>query len=117
RALLGDLVAASIALESARAVAPAYAPAIMAWAEVKIDLGEPAAAAEALRVVVGRERGEARARLLLAEASRAAATRPDDADRMNLEAACVEEGGLSPAIAASCALGSAIQARLAGERG
>jgi hypothetical protein len=127
RAASGDLVGASRALEAAMVDAPGFLPAKIAWAEVRLDLGDAAAAQTVLVPVVARAPEDIRARLLLEEASQAlaagphtvvgAATQPVPTPaNAALESVCAQNGALSPFLVAGCALAWSSQARLAGDR-
>jgi hypothetical protein len=116
RALGGDLVGASRALEAAMVAAPGFGAAKVAWAEVRIDLGDAATAVAALEPLVARAPGDLRARLLLEEAQRAT-TAPSRNDA-ELATACQAgaRGARAGTAPAGCALAAALRARLAGQR-
>ena len=114
RAWSGDLPAGSRALEVARVIAPDVRDARVAWAELRIDLGDPAAALEALEPVVRAEPEDTEAQLLAAETRDALgrSTAPPAA----LATGCARDQGVSPVLRAGCALERATRARLAGDR-
>ena len=113
RARAGDLVGASRALEAAMVIGPAFVPARLAWAEVRLDLGDPGTAAEALRALPN---PDLRARLLLDEVERARGSRAPDAVSAALDTAC-DPPQLTDALeVAACALRDATRARTAGDR-
>jgi tetratricopeptide (TPR) repeat protein len=119
RARAGDLVGASRALEAAMVAGPAFLPARLAWAEVRLDLGDGAAAAEALRALPS---PDLRARLLLDEVERAlgatapATTAAAGSPAASLDAACDQPHFAYALEGAGCALREATRARLAGDR-
>jgi tetratricopeptide (TPR) repeat protein len=113
RARAGDLVGASRALEAAMVIGPAFVPARLAWAEVRLDLGDPGTAAEALRALPN---PDLRARLLLDEVERARGTHAPEASSAALDTAC-DPPQLTDALeVAACALRDATRARMAGDR-
>jgi tetratricopeptide (TPR) repeat protein len=113
RAWSGELVAASRALEAARVIGPEGRDARVLWAELRIDLGDPAAAVEALEPLVRDEPEDTEALLLMAEGldglGRAQAPSPA------LAAGCQRDQEASPTLRAGCALERASRARLAGD--
>jgi tetratricopeptide (TPR) repeat protein len=123
RAASGDLVGASHALEAAMVEAPNFLPAKIAWAEVRLDLGDAAAAQAVLVPIVAKAPEDVRSRLLLEEASQmlvadprgpaGAAVRPANA---SLEAVCGQNGALAPYVVAGCALAWSSRARFEGDR-
>lgn len=115
RFAVGDLDAARTALEDALSSAAGFGPAATALGEVLLEQGEAGLASAHLQKVVGRSPDHVRARLLLGEARRAQGGTPPSADPA-LQAGCREDGALSPAIAAACALGAAEDARIGGQR-
>jgi len=113
RARAGDLVGASRALEAAMVIGPAFVPARLAWAEVRLDLGDPGTAAEALRALPN---PDLRARLLLDEVERTRGPHAPDAAAAALDTAC-DPPQLTDALeVAGCALRDATRARMAGDR-
>lgn len=118
RAAGGDLVGASHAFESAMVAAPSFLPAKLAWAEVRLDMGDAAAAQAVLVPIVARAPEDVRARLLLEEAwqmlaATSGAMRPVDAA---LESVCSQNGALAPYVVAGCALAWSEHARGQGDR-
>ena len=113
RARAGDLVGASRALEAAMVIGPAFVPARLAWAEVRLDLGDPATAAEALRALPN---PDLRARLLLDEVERARATHTPEGVSAALDAACDWPQLTDAMEVAACALRDATRARVSGDR-
>src|SRR5260221_13319359 len=93
--------------------APGFLPAKIAWAEVRLDLGDAAAAEAVLVPIVARAPEDIRARLLLEEASRALAADPRlgrgaaptaPVASVALESACGQNGVVAPyAVAARSA--------------
>jgi tetratricopeptide (TPR) repeat protein len=122
RAAAGDLVGASHALEAAMVEAPAFLPAKIAWAEVRLDLGDAAAAEAVLVPIVARAPEDIRARLLLEEASQALTADPRLAAAAKapgatptLEPACGQNGVLAPYLVSGCAVAWSARARRLGE--
>ena len=114
RARAGDLVGASRALEAAMVIGPAFLPARLAWAEVRLDLGDPGTAAETLRALPN---PDLRARLLLDEVERARGTTgAGGAAAAELDAACDPSRLTDTLEVAACALRDATRARVAGDR-
>jgi hypothetical protein len=114
RGRAGDLVGASHALEAAMVAGPYFLPARMAWAEVRLDLGDAATAAEALRALPA---ADLRTRLLADEVERARGTRAVTSPAPALlDAACDESRVGSALEAAACAWRDGTRARLAGNR-
>jgi tetratricopeptide (TPR) repeat protein len=123
RAATGDLVGASHALEAAMVQAPGFLPAKIAWAEVRLDLGDAPAAQAVLVPIVARAPEDIRARLLLEEASQALASDPRIGAAgarapasSALESVCSRNGTLSPYIVSGCALAWSARARFEGDR-
>ena len=112
RAAGGDLPGASRAFEAAMVVEPAFVPATLGWAEVRLDAGDAKTARAPLEAVVGRAPGDVRAHLLLEEADVALGLGPSEA----LARACRAEGPAGAIEVAGCALAEATRARLAGAR-
>jgi hypothetical protein len=114
RAWSGDLTAASRALEAARVIGPEGRDARVLWAELRIDMGDPAAALEALDPVVRAEPEDTEAQLLVAESLDQLGRTPPP--NLALAAACTRDQEISPTLRAGCALERAIRARLAGDK-
>jgi hypothetical protein len=92
----------------------------MAWAEARLDLGQPAAALDALNAALKRAPGDTRARLLELEARQTTdgaptATTEGMRARRGLPPLCRRDA-VSPVLAAGCALAEATTARLRGDR-
>ena len=87
RARAGDLVGASRALEAAMVIGPAFVPARLAWAEVRLDLGDP-----------GDRRGSA-ARAARSGSARAPAARRGRRGRARCARARCRVGGARRALA------------------
>ena len=111
--LAGELGAARVDLERALDSAPSFGAAALDHAAVLIDAGEAAASAAELEKYLGQRRTDVRARLLLAEAGRAAAR---SVDREAVRAACKDQGAAPSPLRAFCALDAAASARLEGDR-
>jgi tetratricopeptide (TPR) repeat protein len=107
-----DLEGARRDLERLLQRAPEYSEAVMDWAAIWIDLGDPSTASQSLREQIKRTGDHLRARLLLAEAERALGER---SAAEGLEAACRAESKESPALRVGCLLAASAQSRLAGE--
>jgi tetratricopeptide (TPR) repeat protein len=123
RAASGELVGASHALEAAMVEAPGFLPAKLAWAEVRLDLGDAVAAQAVLVPIVGKAPEDVRARLLLEEASqmlvadpRGPGGAPAKPANAALEAVCGKNGALAPYLVAGCALAWSSRARAGGDR-
>jgi hypothetical protein len=112
RAAGGDMLGASRALEAAMVVEPAFVPATLGWAEVRIDAGDAKGARAALQALVDRVPGETRARLLLDEVGGVEGAGPSEA----LERACRAERPGGAIETAGCALAEGTRARLQGAR-
>ena len=112
---LGELTSAIRVTEAAQVRSPSAASPLVLWAEARLEAGEPEGAAEALRQALARVPGHTRALLLLEQALQAGGA---DARAVTQEraAACARDGRHSPALAASCDLAAAVEARLSGQR-
>ena len=115
RGRAGDLVGASRALEGAMVAGPSFLPARLAWAEIRLDLGDAGTAAEALRVLPP---SDLRTQLLAdeVEQARGGQTSAASTSPAALDAACDESRVSSVLDAANCALRDATRARLSGDR-
>jgi tetratricopeptide (TPR) repeat protein len=111
--LAGELGAARVDLERALDSAPSFGAAALDHAAVLIDAGEAATSAAELEKYLAQRRTDVRARLLLAEAGRAAAR---SVDREAVRSACKDQGSTPPPVRAFCALDAAASARLEGDR-
>jgi hypothetical protein len=116
RALNGDLVGASRALEAAMVASPGFGAAKVAWAEVRIDLGDASTAVAALEPVVARAPSDLHARLLLEEARRASDEPPRDDPELAAACRAGARGAAAGTAPSGCALAAALRARLAGQR-
>jgi hypothetical protein len=134
RAAAGDLPGASHALEAAMVQDPGFLPAKLAWAEVRLDLGDAVAARAVLEPIAAHAPEDIRARLLLEEAAQAmeadprlarmkggaaaaaAAAAAPAAPAPPLESACNQNGALPPYVVSGCAIAASARARLAGDR-
>jgi tetratricopeptide (TPR) repeat protein len=113
RAWGGDLGGASRALEAARVIGPEVRDARVLWAELRIDMGDPGAAREALEPVLREEPEDTEVLLLMQECL-------DGMGKMQappaaLAAGCQRDQEISPTLKAGCALERATRARLAGD--
>jgi tetratricopeptide (TPR) repeat protein len=113
RSLSGDDVGAARALDRAMGISPELAPVVVDWASSRLDGGDPVAARRALATLLERNQENSRALLLLAEAERALGE-PNWVK--SLEQACHSDVKISRSIRATCAVESALQARLDGDR-
>lgn len=125
RARAGDLAGATHALEAALSRDPGFGLAQVAWAEAKLDGGDPEAARATLRKVLARPGSseDPRALLLLGETERALGTDSTPVERPvcdKLTAAGNEQPSPSrwppAAVRAGCALARAAEARAHGRR-
>jgi tetratricopeptide (TPR) repeat protein len=123
RAASGDLIGASHALEAAMVEAPTFLPAKLAWAEVRLDLGDAAAAQTVLVPLVAKAPEDLRARLLLDEASQMLAADPRGPGgapvkpaSAGLQGVCGQNGVQPPYLVAGCALAASSRARFEGDR-
>jgi tetratricopeptide (TPR) repeat protein len=111
--LAGQTDQAAAQLDRALALAPDFAPVILDWAAARMESGDPAAARRALVDLLAKAKNNGRAVVLLADARRALGEASWAAD---LDSACREDAKLSRSMRAACALESAFDARLGGER-
>jgi tetratricopeptide (TPR) repeat protein len=111
RIAAGDLAQAAAELRAARTAD--FAPAVMAGATLALDRGDAVVAIAALRPLLAKQKDHLAARLLLAEAERAAGTR-DEA--LSPREPCRLEARDTPTLRVHCALDAAAEARLAGDR-
>jgi Tfp pilus assembly protein PilF len=111
--LAGDAAGAASALDRALVLAPDVAPVAADWAASRLDGGDPVAARRVLAASLDKYKDNARVRLLFADAERAVG---ETEWVKNLDLACRSDAKISRTIRASCAVGSALQARLDGER-
>jgi tetratricopeptide (TPR) repeat protein len=113
RSLAGDVEGAARDLDRAMGIAPELAPVVVDWATSRLDGGDPVAARRALATLLERNQDNSRALLLLAEAERALGE-PNWVK--SLERACRSDAKISRSIRAACAVESALQARIEGDR-
>ncbi len=113
RTLAGNLESAQRDLTAAIAKDPDRAAIVIDWAALLIATEDAPSAVNSLNAFLDRNKGHARALLMLAEAERAAGAR----HARPVDAACADEGKRAPLIGAACALDEAAEARLHGDRG
>ena len=113
RSLAGDIEGTARDLDRAMGIAPELAPVVVDWATSRLDGGDPVAARRALVALLERNQENSRALLLLAEAERALGE-PNWVK--SLEKACGSDAKISRSIRAACAVGSAMQSRIDGDR-
>ncbi len=113
RSLAGDAAWATRDLDRAMGMSPELAPVVVDWATSRLDGGDPVAARQALITVVSKYQGNSRALLVLAEAERALGE-PNWV--RSVEKACRSDAKISHSVRADCAIESALQARLDGDR-
>lgn len=113
RMLAGQTDQAAAQLDRALALAPDLAPVIVDWAAARMESGDPAAARRALANLQNKAKHNGRAAVLLADAQRSLGEATWAKD---LEPTCREDAKLSRTMRAACALESAFDARLDGER-
>jgi hypothetical protein len=112
--------------------APSFLPAKLPWAEVRLDLGDAAAAAALLEPIVAHAPEDVRARFLLEEAAQALAADPRaarvgttaptvpgaavlPAPGAALASLCGQNGVIPPYVVAGCAVAASSAARAAGD--
>jgi uncharacterized protein HemY len=113
RTLAGDFEGTARDLDRAMGIAPELAPVVVDWATSRFDGGDPVAARRALVTLLERNQDNSRALLLLAEAERALG---EPNWIKSLEKACRGDAKISRSIRATCAVESAMQARIEGDR-
>jgi tetratricopeptide (TPR) repeat protein len=113
RALAGDAAGAARDLDRAMGASPDLAPVVVDWAASQLDGGNPVTARRALAALLEKNPENSRARLYFAETERALGE-PDWVK--NIEHACRSDVKISRNIRAACAVESALQARLDGDR-
>jgi Tfp pilus assembly protein PilF len=114
RNLAGDTLGAARDLDRAMGIANDVAPVQVDWAASRLDQGDPVAARRSLVGVLEKDAEYSRARLLLADAERALGEAGWTKD---LDTACKSDAKISRNVRALCAVGSAAQSRLEGDRG
>jgi uncharacterized protein HemY len=114
RGLAGDAAGAARDLDRAMASSGEIAPVLVDWSASRLDQGDPVAARRSLLALLGKHPEYSRARLLLADSERALGEAGWVKD---LELACRSDAKISRNVRAACAAGSAVQARLDGDRG
>jgi Tfp pilus assembly protein PilF len=113
RSLSGDAAGAARDLDRALGMAPDVAPVVADWAASRLDVGDPVAARRALAAALEKYSDNSRLRLLLADAERALG----ETDWVkNLELACRGDAKISRNVRTTCAVESALQSRLEGDR-
>jgi tetratricopeptide (TPR) repeat protein len=113
RSLAGDVEGTARDLDRALGIAPELAPVVVDWATSRLDGGDPVAARRALVALLDRNQDNSRALLVLAESERALGE-PNWVK--SLDKACGSDAKISRSIRAVCAVESALQARIDGDR-
>lgn len=113
RMLAGQTDQAAAQLDRALALAPELAPVILDWAAARMESGDPAAARRVLVNLLAKAKRNGRATVLLADAQRALG---EATWAKEIEPACRDDAKLSRSMRAACAIESAFDARLDGER-
>jgi len=113
RSLTGDVEGTARDLDRAMGIAPDLAAVVVDWATSRLDGGDPVAARRALVTLLERNQDNSRALLVLAEAERALGE-PNWVK--SLEKACRSDAKISRSIRATCAVESALQSRIEGDR-
>jgi tetratricopeptide (TPR) repeat protein len=113
RSLAGDADGTARDLDRAMGIAPELAPVVVDWATSRLDGGDPVAARRALVTLLEHNQDNSRALLLLAEAERALG---EPNWTKTLEKACRGDAKISRSIRAACAVESALQSRIEGDR-
>jgi Tfp pilus assembly protein PilF len=113
RALAGDAAGAARDLDRAMGMSPDLAPVVIDWAASQMEGGNPVTARRALATLLDKSTENSKARLLFADAERALG----ETDWVkNVELACHSDVKISRIVRSACAVESAAQARLEGER-
>jgi tetratricopeptide (TPR) repeat protein len=113
RSVVGDTEGVARDLDRAIGIAPELSPVVVDWATSRLDGGDPVAARRALVTLLEQNQENSRALLLLAQAERALG---EPNWTKSLEKACRGDAKISRSIRAACAVGSAVQARIEGDR-
>jgi Tfp pilus assembly protein PilF len=113
RALAGDAAGAARELDRAMGMGPDLAPVVIDWAASQLDGGNPVTARRALATLVDKNPENSKARLLFAETERALG---ETEWVKNVELACHSDVKISRIVRSACAVASAMQFRLDGER-
>ena len=113
RSLAGDADGTAKDLDRAMGIAPELAPVVVDWATSRLDGGDPVAARRALVSILEKNQDNSRALLMLAEAERALG---EPSWVKSLEKACGSDAKISRSIRATCAVESALQSRIEGDR-
>jgi tetratricopeptide (TPR) repeat protein len=113
RSVAGDVEGTARDLDRAMGIAPDLSPVVVDWATSRLDGGDPVAARRALVTLLEHNQDNSRALLLLVEAERALGE-PNWAT--TLERACRGDAKISRNIRAACAVESALQSRIEGDR-
>jgi len=113
RSLAGDAEGTARDLDRAMGIAPELAPVVVDWATARLDGGDPVAARRALVTLLEHNQDNSRALLLLAEAERALG---EPNWTKTLEKACRGDAKISRSVRAACAVESALQSRIEGDR-
>ena len=113
RSLAGDVEGTARDLDRAMGIAPELASVVVDWATSRLDGGDPVAARRALVTLLERNQDNSRALLVLADAERALGE-PNWVK--SLEKACRSDAKISRSIRAACAVESALQSRIEGDR-
>jgi tetratricopeptide (TPR) repeat protein len=111
--LAGDAEGAAKDLDRALGLGPDLLPVVVDWAASHLDGGDAVLARRTLLAAIGKSPDNARARLVLADAERALG---EPGWTKRLETACGSDSKISRAIRSVCAVESALQARLDGDR-
>ncbi len=113
RSLAGDSAGAAKDLDRALGIGPENLPVVVDWAASRIEGGDPVVARRALLAMLGKSPDNSRARLVLADAERALG---EPGWTKRLETACASDSKISRTVRAACAVESALQTRLEGDR-
>jgi tetratricopeptide (TPR) repeat protein len=113
RTVAGDAEGAAKDLDRALGKGPDLLPIVVDWAASRLDGGDPVVARRTLLAALGKSPDNARARLVLADAERALG---EPGWTKRIETACGSDSKISRAIRSLCAVESALQARLEGDR-
>jgi len=113
RSLIGDVEGTARDLDRAMGIAPDLAAVVVDWATSRLDGGDPVAARRALVTLLEKNQDNSRALLVLADAERALGE-PNWVK--SLGKACRSDAKISRSIRATCAVESALQSRIEGDR-
>jgi tetratricopeptide (TPR) repeat protein len=113
RSLAGDAEGAGKDLDRALSIGPEILPVAVDWAASRLEAGDPVVARRTLLAMLGKSPDNSRAQLVLADAERALG---EPGWTKRLETACASDSKISRSVRSVCAVESALQTRLEGDR-